>query len=103
LTWTTRDDVLDPARPGFRGSRAPGPKKRLREALRALASDASGTQAGLDVKELDRDHKEPRVYRLRLGDWRVAFVVRGHEVLVIRIFPRHEGYGWMERLDVDRS
>ncbi len=38
------------------------------------------------------------VYRLRVGDWRAAFLLRARAVEVIRVFHRSEGYGWLERL-----
>jgi len=78
----------------------PTTKRMIRESLRALAEDPSGVSNRLDVRQLDREPKEPHVFRLRMGDWRAVFVVRGAEVLVIRIFPRSDGYGWMERLDL---
>lgn len=75
---------------------APDPKKRIRHALRALADDPSPAHAELDIKRLATDEKEPVVYRLRVGEWRVVFAVRGSTVYVNRIFHRSEGYGWME-------
>lgn len=77
----------------------PATKKRIRDALRALAEDLTGINHRLDIRELDRDEREPRVYRLRVGDWRIVFLRRPSQVQVIRIFHRRQGYGWMERLD----
>lgn len=77
---------------------APLTKQRLRDALRALAKDPRGVESKLDVRELDLDGKEPRVFRLRVGDWRIAYAVRNKNLLVVRIFHRREGYSWLERL-----
>src|SRR3972149_6524299 len=78
---------------------APGPKRRMKDALRRLAQDPTGRTVGLDVKELDVSEALPRLYRLRVGDWRAVFAVGPKEVIVARIFHRRDGYGWMERLD----
>lgn len=77
----------------------PGPKRRMKDALRRLAQDPTGRTVGLDVRELDVGEALPRLYRLRVGDWRAVFAVGPREVIVARIFHRRDGYGWMERLD----
>lgn len=74
----------------------PTPRKRMRDALRRLPDDPSGRSTGLDVKRL-RTPGDPPVYRLRVGAWRAAFIVRRHSIDVVRIFARDEGYGWLER------
>lgn len=81
------------------GRLPPATKRRLREALRALAHDPDGRDRGLDVKELVSADPGTPAFRLRVGDWRVALLVEGLEIRVLRIFHRREGYGWMERQD----
>jgi mRNA interferase RelE/StbE len=78
---------------------APSPKRRMKDALRKLADDPTGRTVQLDVKELDVSEALPRLYRLRVGDWRAVFAVGPREIIVVRIFHRRDGYGWMERLD----
>jgi mRNA-degrading endonuclease RelE of RelBE toxin-antitoxin system len=68
-------------------------KRRLRAALRLLAKDPSGLTSKMDVRRLDTEPGQP-MYRLRVGDWRVAFTV-DQAVVVLRIFHRTEGYGWL--------
>lgn len=34
------------------------------------------------------------MYRARVGDWRIAFTV-DKAIVVLRIFHRSEGYGWL--------
>ena len=68
----------------------------MRDALRALADDPLGKARLLDVKELDLRRREPPLYRLRVGDWRAVYFVRGRDVLVVRIFHRGEGYRWLD-------
>jgi mRNA interferase RelE/StbE len=71
----------------------PGTKRRLKSALRALGQDPSGISNRLDVKRLDAEPGQP-IYRLRVGDWRIAFTI-DRDVVVLRIFHRREGYGWL--------
>jgi mRNA-degrading endonuclease RelE of RelBE toxin-antitoxin system len=75
----------------------PEVKRRVRGALRQLAADPTGSRHGLDVKELAPTLRASRAFRLRLGDWRVVFLVEARELQVMRIFHRREGYGWLER------
>lgn len=51
----------------------------------------------LDVKRLDGDPGQP-MYRLRVGEWRLAFTVDS-AVVVLRIFHRSEGYGWLADME----
>lgn len=76
---------------------APGPKRRIKEALASLAKDPSGRMGALDVKQL-ASPAPLLAYRLKLGDWRVAWYVTDDALEVIRVFHRSEGYGWLQRL-----
>lgn len=86
--------LLDPqhAAPVLRAA-APATRRRLKAALRLLGNDPSGTTNELDVKRLDTEPGQA-MYRLRVGDWRVAFTV-DRAVVVLRIFHRRDGYGWL--------
>jgi len=75
----------------------PGVRRRLKRALSLLADDPSGRSARLDVKRLESDREQP-IYRLRVGDWRIAFTVLD-KVYVLRVFHRDEGYGWLVDMD----
>lgn len=75
----------------------PTPRKRMRAALGRLADDPSGRSNGLDVRPLHTDGPTT-VYRLRVGEWRAGWMLRGECVDVVRIFHRSDGYGWLERL-----
>ena len=90
--------LLDPthAAPILR-SLAPEVKRRLRSALRLLAKDPSGQTTKLDVKRLETEPGQP-MYRLRVGDWRIAFTV-DQAVVVLRIFHREAHYGWLADMD----
>lgn len=89
---------LDRPNAGDRLASVPQPtKRRVKEVLRQLGDDPTGVAHGVDVKELRPTEAIPRAFRVRIGDWRVVFVLTPREVIVIRIFPRSEGYRWMER------
>lgn len=72
----------------------PQAKKAVRKALDQLAVDRFSP--GLDVRLL-RSPGDPK-FRIRVGDYRVVFLVRERETRVLRVFHRSEGYGWLERL-----
>ncbi len=72
----------------------PQPKKQIKKALRLLGEDPSGLSNQLDVKRLDTQPGQP-MYRLRVGNWRIAFTV-DEDVVVLRIFHREQGYGWLQ-------
>lgn len=69
----------------------------MRKALRLLADDALGRSTGLNIKVLHAPAGGP-VYRLRVGEWRAGFLIRGGRIDVVRILHRSEGYGWLDRL-----
>ncbi|HLE98121.1 MAG TPA: type II toxin-antitoxin system RelE/ParE family toxin [Candidatus Thermoplasmatota archaeon] len=75
----------------------PAQVRRLKAALRLLGQDASGVTNRLDVKRLDTEAGQP-MYRLRVGEWRVAFTVE-EAVVVLRIFHRKDGYGWLADME----
>ena len=90
--------ILGPrqAAPALRAA-DPAVRRRLKAALRALAEDPSGRKRSLDVKRLDADAGQP-IYRLRVGDWRIAFTL-DKDLVVQRVFHRSEGYGWLADMD----
>lgn len=79
---------------------APATRQALRATLRGLAQDPTGRQSRLEVKELA---SEPRLFRVRIRDWRIVFALEGKTIIVVRVFPRSEGYGWLERFGVRRD
>ncbi len=73
----------------------PEGRKRMRAALAAIAQ---GRRRGIDAKRLEPPSRRPPLYRLRIGSWRAVYRHDGDVVLVLRVFPRSEGYGWLERM-----
>lgn len=70
-------------------------KARLKKAIAELAKDPFGHDGLRGIRKLQS--KAGAVYRLKAGAWRIAYEVRGNEILVLHVFPREDGYGWMER------
>lgn len=77
----------------------PRTRTALRAAIRALVDDEAAAFRRLDVRELRAREAGSRAYRVRVGDWRIAFVVEHRDILVLRVFHRREGYAWLDRLD----
>lgn len=75
---------------------APTIRKQLRAALSRLEDDPFAPGDGLDLKRLELDPAKEPVFRLRVGRWRIVYVVRGIEVQVMRVMHRDEGYDWLE-------
>jgi mRNA-degrading endonuclease RelE of RelBE toxin-antitoxin system len=98
MSWRVR---LAPVAAEVLRTCAPATRRELRAALRALAQDPSGREGALDVRELTMD--PPRLFRLRVGDWRVVYGVAGKDLLVARVFHRKDGYGWLERGERDQG
>jgi mRNA-degrading endonuclease RelE of RelBE toxin-antitoxin system len=68
----------------------------VRDALRVLTRDPVGREKLLDVRQLDLDRAKEPVYRVRVGDWRVVYILRGQDILVLKVFHRSDGYRWLD-------
>lgn len=75
---------------------APKPKKEVRAALAQIGEDPMNRDGKLDFKKLEAGLGQP-VYRVRVGAWRIAYTIDTH-VVVLRIFHRRDGYGWVADL-----
>lgn len=73
----------------------PGPRRALRDALRALQAFDGDRPPGLDVRRLQ--HPNP-YFRVRVGEDRIVFTRQGQAQRVVKVFHRDEGYGWLERM-----
>jgi len=65
-------------------------QERLRKAWRALADDPLTPRSGADIKQLAGT--EPAKHRIRIGDWRIIYLVDGSQVKMIELFRRGRGY-----------
>lgn len=75
---------------------APGPRQALCQALRLLEEDARHPR--LAVKQL-RNEAGQRLFRVRVGDYRIIYSPRPGHTFAWRIQHRSEGYDWLDRLD----
>lgn len=71
----------------------PGARQEIKSALQLLANKKAAK--GLDVKRLLGTFKKP-LWRLRVGAWRVVFYEDGDALYVVRVFPRSQGYDWLD-------
>lgn len=79
----------------------PASKRALKAALKSLETDPSpGAHEGR-MKRMDASRSGNPVFRLKVGDYRIVFVVTATEIRVVRAFHRSEGYDWMKRLGFD--
>jgi len=65
-------------------------KKRVRKGLAELGEDPLTPRSNPDIKILEGT--EPIKRRLRIGDYRIIYLVEKHSIKVIEIFPRGRGY-----------
>ncbi|MBS3056612.1 MAG: type II toxin-antitoxin system RelE/ParE family toxin [Candidatus Aenigmarchaeota archaeon] len=68
--------------------------KRVRERLQNLRDDPFHRRAGMDIKQLV-GFRNPDVFRLRVGNYRVVYVVAGVDVKITEIVNRSSGYNWL--------
>lgn len=65
-------------------------QKRIRLALNKLEENPIYPRPGADIKPL-RDTK-PQKHRLRVGDYRIIYLVENNTVNIIELFKRGRGY-----------
>ncbi len=63
---------------------------RIRSALKELEKNPYEARPGMDIKSL-KDTK-PQKYRLRIGDYRIIYLIEKTMVRVIEVFKRGRGY-----------
>ncbi|MFQ6128963.1 MAG: type II toxin-antitoxin system RelE/ParE family toxin [Thermoplasmata archaeon] len=71
---------------------SPEMRKRIKAALRKLASG----EKRLDVKKLMGVNGREDLFRLRVGDYRIAYRPEKSAIKVIRIDHRRKGYRWLD-------
>lgn len=63
---------------------------RIRNALTSLEHDPLTSRPHADITPLKDTH--PKKYRIRVGDYRVVYVIEGNDVMVLDMFHRGHGY-----------
>ena len=69
-------------------------QKRIKRSLAGLEEDSFRSRAKVHIKKLMGPKKI--YYRLRIGDYRVVYVIEDKNVKVAKIFHRSAGYDWIE-------
>ena len=69
-------------------------QNQIRNSLKQLRSDPYTSRPNCDIKSLI--DTRPKKYRLRVGNYRVIYIIENKEVKVIDLIKREVGYG---RLD----
>jgi mRNA-degrading endonuclease RelE of RelBE toxin-antitoxin system len=69
-------------------------QKNIRISLRGLKEDPHTARAGYDIKMLVDTH--PKKYRLRVGEYRIIYLIENKEVKVINLMKREHGYSRVE-------
>lgn len=65
-------------------------RRRIKAGLAKLREDSRAPRAGADIKPLVAT--DPPKHRLRVGSFRVIYVVEGRTVRVLDLFRRERGY-----------
>jgi len=69
-------------------------QNQIRKSLKELQNDPYTSRSNCDIKSLT--DTRPKKYRLRVGNYRVIYIIENKEVKVIDLIKREVGYG---RLD----
>ena len=70
-------------------------KNRIKDSIKELNENPFLSRSGADIKKL-KSFDDPKLYRLRVGDYRVIYFVIKNEVKITEIFPRKKGYKWLD-------
>ena len=65
-------------------------QKRVKNALLALEENPMESRPGADIKELK--NTKPQKHRIRIGDYRIVYLIEKNAVKAIEIFLRGRGY-----------
>jgi mRNA interferase RelE/StbE len=69
-------------------------KERIKREIQPLEDDPFQRRSGADIKRLVLS-AEPPIYRLRVGDYRVIYIVVQDEVKITEVIHRSKGYKWL--------
>jgi mRNA-degrading endonuclease RelE of RelBE toxin-antitoxin system len=65
-------------------------REKIKFTLRNLETDPFKSRSGTDIKNLSHTH--PTKYRLRVGTYRIIYIVEDKTVKVLEVFKRGKGY-----------
>jgi len=69
-------------------------QNQIRKSLQELQNDPYSSRSNCDIKSLTDTH--PKKYRLRVGNYRVIYIIENKDIKVIDLIKRGIGYN---RLD----
>lgn len=69
-------------------------QKQIRNSLKEIQNDPYTSRSRCDIKQL-KDTK-PKKYRLRVGEYRIIYLIEKNEVKVVTLLKREVGYGRLE-------
>jgi len=69
-------------------------QNQIRKSLKELQNDPYSSRSNCDIKSLTDTH--PKKYRLRVGNYRVIYIIEKKDIKVIDLIKREVGYN---RLD----
>jgi mRNA-degrading endonuclease RelE of RelBE toxin-antitoxin system len=67
-------------------------QKLIVEKLRVLTKEFNKPKSNLDIRKMRGKKKEPQLYRLRAGDYRVVFEFSDEVIWIARISHRRDSY-----------
>ena len=67
----------------------------IKKHLKELENNSFEKRAKTDIKKL-KGFKNPEFYRLRVGKFRIIYVIDGRKVKVTDIITRGKGYKWLD-------
>ncbi|MFH1306772.1 MAG: type II toxin-antitoxin system RelE/ParE family toxin [Candidatus Micrarchaeota archaeon] len=70
-------------------------QKRMKKAFKFLSKNPFQKRSGADIKKLAGSFN-PAFYRLRVGDYRIIYLIDKKEVKITSIIHRSHGYKWLD-------
>jgi mRNA interferase RelE/StbE len=64
----------------------------IREKLRELSENLNKPKSKLDVRKMRGKKKDPQLFRLRMGDYRIVFELSDEIIWIARISHRKDSY-----------
>ncbi|MFH1424713.1 MAG: type II toxin-antitoxin system RelE/ParE family toxin [archaeon] len=69
--------------------------QRIKKGTEQLQKDPFLSRSGTDIKMLKGVKKGEDLYRLRVGNYRILYMVENSTVMITKIFHRGKGYEWL--------
>lgn len=70
-------------------------QNRLKKSFRSLKENPFKKRSGADIKKL-KGSFNPAIYRMRVGDYRIIYVILEKEIKITSIIQRGKGYKWLD-------